>query len=222
MSFGTEWMTVASNAAFLLPSIKAGQLNRNTRSILFFLMMLSSAFHHLCTSGIICIFPAIISRKMDFFFAQLLIPVTALYLIDFPLHYAWLERWLIWGFIVALFCVEVFTDEPFWMQAIVVGLSISFLLIYWAIYAAHAKDWKFPPYDWAALSLGIWLSASAVSLFGTQGGWPGGYDWVHSVWHIESALGQYWILCSRPGAPRNAALDATIMPMYRNRKSKFK
>lgn len=226
MSTGVEWLLVATNAAFILPAIKAAMLHRYTRAVLYFFMIFASSFHHACIGGINCVTPADIARKTDFFFAQLLIPVTSLYLIEFPLKYAWLERWLIWGFMAALYFVEVFTNEPMLVQTIVVGVSVFLLIGYWILHGSYearqyqklhgrrpenpCKGCRFPNYSWYSLSLGIWLSMLAMGLFGTQGSWPGGYDWIHSLWHVLAALGQYWILSSRPQGEANAALDARI------------
>jgi hypothetical protein len=222
------WLLVLSNAFFIIPSIKARLLRRYTRSVLYFLMIFASSFHHACIGGINCVLPATLSRKMDFFFAQLLIVVTALYLIQFPLRIAELERYIIWGFMVALFLVEYFFNEPLYMQLIVVAISVLLLVIYWVMYACYAKKLfeelsedpyeevtpcagcAFPTYDWLNLSLGIALSAMASTLFATQEHWPGGYNYVHAVWHSLAALGQYFILASRDAAPINAALDAQI------------
>ena len=220
----TAWLLVLSNSFFLIPSIKAKLLNRHTRSVLYFLMIFASSFHHSCIGGINCVLPANFARKLDFFFAQLLIPVTALYLIKFPQRLAFIERYIIWSFMTALVMVEFFLNEPFWMQLVVVGLSVLFLVIYWSIYGCYAqntlsretgdascgKGCAFPKYDWRNLGLGLALSAMASTLFATQERWPGGYDYVHAVWHTLAALGQYYVLASRDAAPAWAAMDSKI------------
>lgn len=218
---GVEWLLVASNAWFIKPSIRAHNREHSTYAVLYFLMIFASAFHHACLGGINCVFPPTIARKTDFFFAQLLVPMTALYLIQEPLKYAKVKRYVIWLFMVTLFSVEVFTDEPFLIQLIVVCASLVMLCAYWIIYALHAsrccsdskpkRSCRFPPYDWYNLSMGFWLSILAVSLFGTQGHWPGGYDWIHSVWHILAAEGQDYFVQSRTPAPENAVVDAELV-----------
>jgi hypothetical protein len=215
MSTGFEWLLVATNAFFILPCIVSDERNRFTRSVVYFLMALASSFHHACIGGIGCVLAPTIARKTDFFFAQLLVPVTSLYLIEFPQRVAWVERWLIWTFMVALYGVEIFTNEPFWMEAIVVGTSILILVVYWIMYGIYeyqeGRGWRFPPYDWYNLTVGIWLSVLAIGLFGTQGHWPGGYDYIHSLWHTLAAFGQTWILLSRKPGDKNAVLDTQIL-----------
>lgn len=225
MSTGVEWLLIATNGFFILPSIKSAMLHRYTRAVLYFLMIFASSFHHACIGGINCVLPAEISRKTDFFFAQLLIPVTVLYLIEFSIEYAYLERYLIWGFMVLLYAVEIFSNEPFLVQCIVVGVSLGILLLYWLLFVVneileaekygpvddYSKVVRLPDYgDWSELSSGLCLSVLAVGLFGTQARWPGGYDYIHSLWHTLAAFGQYWILCARPEAPATAVMDARI------------
>lgn len=209
------WVVVLSNLIFWLPSWKAWRLNRFTRAILYFIMSLASAFHHLCLGGVWCIFgSATFARKADFLFAQFLIPVTTLYLIKFTRRWAYIERWLIWSFLVALILVEYQFDEPFWMQLIIVGISLVMLLAYWIGYMCIHAQGKFPTYDWYNLSLGFAFSALACVLFSTVSVWPGGYNWIHAIWHILGGFGQYFILCARDAAPKYAVLDRPIKSAY--------
>lgn len=216
---GAEVLLVISNAAFIIPSIKAATLHRWTRAILYFLMIFASSFYHSCKSApSTCVFPAPIARKMDFFFAQTLIIVTALYLIYFPARYAFIERWAILLGMFALFVTEVFLNEPFSVQIIVAAISLAVVIIYWCFYArfeylvtGHAK---IPPYDWDPLVMGIALTALACTLFATQAGWSDGYPWVHSIWHVSAALGQFFVLASRDAGDRMASLDKRVEKRY--------
>jgi hypothetical protein len=216
-------LLVYSNLAFVLPAIKAYDLNRWTMAGIYVLMILASSFYHACNNWTgDCVLDADVLRKQDFFFAQLLIVMTALYIIQFTAHYAYIERWLILFAAVALFIVEVTMDEPFLAQVIIACASFALIVAYWIVYAcmasanasvaASAKRLNpyFPPYDWEAFALGVALTALACVLFATQRGWHLGYPWVHCIWHTMAALGQYWILCTRKAAPRDAAMDARI------------
>ena len=210
---------IVTNATFIIPSIKSVFLHKWTRAVVYFIMIFASSFYHSCKSfpGT-CVFPPIIGRKMDFFFAQELIILTALYLIIFPARYAFIERWLIWGSMVALFVVEVFTNEPFAVQLIIAGVSFIAIVGYWIAYARFeyltTGRAKLPDYDWTALTMGIALTALACTLFATQKNWHNGYDWVHAVWHASAALGQYFILCCRDSGNRMAALDKKVEKRY--------
>lgn len=205
-------LVVYSNAAFVMPAVKAFELNRETMAPSYVVMMFFSSFYHTCNnwSGL-CVLPANLLRKMDFFMAQYLIMLTALYIIQFTRTWAWVERWLIVATLVALFVVEATLNEPFAAQIIIAGVAALFIIIYWVVYAVTRKNGsRFPPYDWEAFSMGIALLALACVLFSTQRQWHLGYPWVHSVWHVLAALGQYYILCTRRAAPRDAAMDAVI------------
>lgn len=226
MGNGWDVMLIVSNIVFIVPSIKSVFLHRWTRAALYFLMIIASGSYHLCNSFNVCIFEPRIHRKTDFFFAQLLIPATALYLVYFGLKYAFVERFLLIGFAVAIFVVEILTDEPFILQLAIAGISLTIIIIYWLIYASEKhNDWEkingedgltlcrggeLPPYDWSELVTGIAFTALACSLFATQHVWWNGYGEIHSIWHALAGFAQYFILCSRDAMPRNAAIDSEL------------
>lgn len=200
---------VGSNALFILPAWKASKKHRYTRSPLYILMMIASIVHHLCLIGY-CAFSADVCRKGDFFFAQLLIPVTMLYIIKFHEDYAPLERWLIFLFGAALFVVEVKFNEPFVIQLVIALASLLMIFAYWIYYAIELGKCRLPSYDWHAFSYGIGFSTLACALFATQSRWHAGYPWVHAAWHSCAAIGQYWILSIRDAAPKDAVMDTRI------------
>ena len=207
-----EVLLVYSNLAFLLPAIQAVDLHHWTLAAIYLLMILASSFYHACScwSGN-CVLPANILRKQDFFYAQLLIVITALYLIQFTPKWAFIERWLIIAAAVALFIVEVTMNEPFAAQVIIAGIAFALIVAYWIGYSATGpKGARFPPYDWESFALGVGLTAMACVLFATQREWHLGYPWVHPIWHTLAAFGQFFILRTRKPVPRNAAMDAPI------------
>jgi len=208
-------LLVYSNLCFLLPALQAVKLNRWTMAGLYVLMILASSFYHACNCWTgDCVLSATVLRKDDFFFAQLLIIMTALYIIQFSPHWAWLERFLILLAAAALFVVEVTMNEPFAAQCIIAAIAFALIVVYWIGYACTARSrpghQMFPTYDWEAFSLGVALTALACVLFSTQQAWHLGYPWVHAIWHNLAALGQFWILRTRKAAPRDAAMDAQI------------
>jgi hypothetical protein len=203
-------LLVYSNLCFLLPSLQAVKLNRWTMAGLYVLMIVASSCYHACNNWPgSCFLPASFLRKDDFFFAQLLIVMTALYLIQFTPRWAFIERWLILFAAAALVVVEVTTDEPFAAQVAIAGASFVLLVGYWIGYACVTGG-AFPPYEWEAFAMGVALTALACVLFSTQQTWHLGYPWVHAIWHNLAALGQFWILRTRTAAPRDAAMDAKI------------
>ncbi len=226
MGNGWDVLLVISNIVFLLPSVKSVYLHRWTRAVLYFLMIIASGSYHTCNSFNACIFEPRIHRKIDFFFAQLLIPATALYLVHFGLKYAFVERFLLIGFAATIFVVEVLLDEPFMLQLAIGGLSLAIIIIYWIVYASiqhneweqlHGEDGvqlcrggELPPYNWHELAVGLVVTAFACSLFTTQNNWWSGYVWIHAIWHTLAGGAQYLILCSRDAMPRNAAIDMPV------------
>lgn len=209
-------LSVISNAFFLIPCAQAIVLRHWTRAVLYFFMALISSFYHVCNSWTgTCVLDATIHRKMDFFFAQLLIPVTALYIIKFKDWWCFLERVLIMFTALFLFVVEVVSDEPFIIQVIIAGASFTAIIVYWIGYACYMykKTGKasIPEYDWEALVTAVGCTALACVLFATQRMWHQGYPWVHSVWHALAGMGQYWVLMTRPEkGPIYPVLDKRI------------
>ena len=209
---------VISNAVFLIPCAQAIVLRHWTRAVLYFFMSIISSFYHVCDSwNGTCLLDAVVHRKMDFFFAQLLIPVTALYIIKFKGVWCFLERVVILFVALFLFVVEVVSNEPFIIQVIIAGISFFAIITYWigfAIYTSYksgGKSWGIPEYDWDAFVMAVACTALACVLFATQRMWHGGYGWVHSVWHSLAGLGQYWVLMTRPQkGPVYPVLDKKI------------
>lgn len=215
---GPDVLLIISNAAFFAPAIKAHFLHRNTRAVIYTFMVFASSFYHACNSYLgLCLFPPNVQRKVDFFFAQWLIPLTALYVIKFSPEWYFLERWLIFLFGLAIFVVEVFYSEPFALQLIIAGISLLLIVGYWICFAIAKADAgekpRIPTYDWGYFAMGIALTALACVLFTVQNSWHLGYPYVHSIWHITASQGQYFILCIRDGADAYANLDKDIVFM---------
>jgi hypothetical protein len=210
-----ESLLVISNLFFVVPMVLSVVLHHWTMTAAYFLSMVSSIFHHTCSAWDgACVLSPDLHRKLDFFFAQWLIALSALYLIMFAANYYFLQRWIIIAWAVGIFALEAVTNEAFIGQLIVGGISLSLLLLYWIGYALDKGG--FPPYDLQALVMGLLLSGLACVLFATQMTWPGGYIWIHSVWHMLAAIGQAFLLSARPiAAPRNAAVDKRLPLLIR-------
>lgn len=213
---GPDVLLIISNAMFFAPAIKAHLLHRNTRAVIYTLMVFASSFYHACNSYTgLCLFTPNLQRKTDFFFAQWLIPITALYIIKFSPEWYFLERWLIFLFAVAIFVVEAFYNEPFALQLIIVGICLVLIFGYWICFAiAKAQSGekaRIPTYDWKYFALGIALTALACVLFTVQSSWHLGYPYVHSCWHMLGGISQFFILCIRDAGDKYANLDKDIV-----------
>lgn len=209
-------LTVLSNFVFLVPTVEAVKQHRWTRACIYLGIVIFSSMYHMCNSfeGH-CVFDAHFHRQLDFFFAQFVIPATALYIIIFPHDWLFLERFLLIGFAVGIVLIQVTAGEVFSAQLALVAAAFALMLLYWIGYAVWlwaVKKQKpdMPPYDWEYFFWGIALTAVASSLFATESQ-NHNFRWaIHSCWHALAAMGQYFILMIRPPAPRYANMDALI------------
>ncbi len=210
---------VISNLLFVPAAVVFAILHHSTRVVHCISILLASSFHHSCDSwrgG--CVASPNLLRKTDFFFAQLMIPSIALYLIFFPKRYAYLERYILAAFAGVIFVTELYSDEPFYLQLIIAGTSAGMVIGYWIWYATRPSAnnpkkmrCRLPPYNWNYLSVGIVLIGFASVLFATQAGWHNGYWHVHSMWHCLGPIGIIHIALSRKAASVNAAVDSKVM-----------
>lgn len=204
------WL-VLSNLAFLIPAKRVWEYARYTRAPLYFLIVFFSGSYHTCRSyGNLCIFSFKMHQMLDFFFAELTIPLSALYLIWFPLRYQWVERLLIIAFAILIFVLQVYTDGDLVVQLVIVAISFTLVLAYWIYMRYFTRRAALPPYSVVYFERGIALTALSVGLFGTQGRFMEGYWAIHSVWHVLGALGQDYIIRTRPPADPLASVDARI------------
>lgn len=203
-SYAVDVLLILSNLAFLIPSTVAIFWNRWTRAVAYFMVVIWSSAYHTCRSyGALCVLPFGTLKNLDFFWADLGIPLTALYLINFKPRYQWIERWLIIAFGMGVFILQIKTDGELLPQAIICGVSLSIVLLYWLI-------WEMPTYDWSAIAAGIAFTIVSILMFTTQGAFMLGYWGVHSIWHVLGAFGQtYFLMCKEPASPY-AAIDAKI------------
>ena len=210
-------LTVLSNYFFIVPTVTAFfKEYRWTRGCIYIAIMVFSSMYHVCNSfeGM-CVFDAHFHRQLDFFFAQFVIPATALYIIIFPRNCLFLERFLFIAFAIGIVLIQVTAGEVFTAQLVLVAAAFALILVYWIAYAT----WKWgsqkqrpslPDYDWENFYWGIALTAIASSLFATESQNPS-FRWaIHSLWHALAALGQHFLLQIRPPAPRYANMDALI------------
>lgn len=212
MNSGKDVLLILSNLAFLIPFSRAVYYRRWTRAAIYFIIVFASGLYHCCDSySNLCIFEFSTHHNLDFFFAELIIPLSALYLIYFTPGYFWIERWLIILFAIGIFVIQITLPGELYVQAIVSGIALFILVVYWIYFYNHYK--RFPYYNWIDFLLFLSFTALSISLFSVQNIWHEGYWAVHSIWHISAAVGQTYLLSTRPitrGWLRYAALDKKI------------
>jgi hypothetical protein len=200
--------TIVSNLAFLFPLEEAVEEQEWGPAIVYALIVLCSSLYHSCNSlanGCIGLSPDRL-RNMDFFTAQLCIPIIALYAIR-----VWSDHWYAFKEIslalltVALYFAQAYWGNSFYVQMLVAGLSFGAIFAYWGLYAL--RRWRkhqrpgagpvghyLPKYNWYYFTFGISLSALAVSLYAAEMLDHRLYWATHSCWHLCAAFGQYWLL----------------------------
>lgn len=222
---GLDAFLIVSNVSLWIPSALSFYYLRLTKvpiyfvlGPLYFIMGLVSGLYHSCDSfPSTCLFEFKTHNNLDFFFAQLIIPVSAIYLIYFPPWLYWFQGVLILVlFAPAVWVITVTMSTDLWVQGLIAGASLLPVLIYWAWYAYYTQKItgkaRFPPYSWGYLVLTISLLGLSVTLFSFQQLWHSGYWAIHSLWHILAAIGQYFLLKVRTALPQyNKQINAMMI-----------
>lgn len=180
-----------SNLFLLFPFVLAIYYRLIGRAFVYFSAMIASSLYHLCDSYGACLFDFHTLHNFDFFFAQLLIWLGALYFVHWPTKYSWVE-WIL-ALLGALFIVVLLIVLPgeLYVQAGIAGVGFLLVIIYWFIAGI-------PKYRWSYVVLALALSGSSIVLFSIQNIWPGAYWGVHSLWHVAAAIGQFYLLMIKP------------------------
>jgi hypothetical protein len=196
--------TIASNLAFVFPAVEAAERQFWPEAIIYFAVVLCSSLYHGCNSfgGTGCIgLPPHLLRDMDFYTAQLCIPLIALYAIK-----PWADSWYAFKTIaLSVVAMALFFAQRYWgnapdVQLLVAGLSFGAIFVYWGLYvlrqlrSTSKVTHYLPKYRWSYFALGIGLSGAAVSLYAAEMLNHQMYWAIHSCWHLDAALGQLMLL----------------------------
>lgn len=199
-------LTIVSNLGFLIPFAQAVHLGHVFVAFDLMAQLLFSMVYHTCNSfsGYCLSLSPTFWRNGDFFWAQYMIFRTALNLIHFRSRWTRPSLMIVAG--VVIFFLQHWIGESTWLQFGVGFVSFGGLILYWIIYAlaVYAKDPDapfmslLPPYRWQYVGFGFALSGLACSLYVTEMLNHRLYWAIHSVWHMDAALGQYFILLAWP------------------------
>lgn len=195
----TEIPPVYSNLFLLIPAVTASYLNHRLRSLIYVFMCGFSALYHLCDSFDICLFSFEFHHNLDFFFAEYLIILGGLYLVEFTTKTQYIEYLLIFSGALVIVILQYTFSGELAVEAGIVTVVFIGIIIYWVIY--KYKHGRLPEYNWSNLTLGLALTAGSIMLFSVQNSWHEGYWIVHSLWHTSAALGQHYILLCKKKAP---------------------
>jgi hypothetical protein len=213
---------VLSNAFFIIPITKAWEYNKLAAVLVYSFQMFASAAYHTCNSfsGVCFGLSPRLLRDLDFFWAQYLIFLTALKLIDFPTStklWRWTPPLLMTAAGTLIFFLQRWIGESTLLQFAIAGVSLGGLVLYWIIYAVHRwlqhdRDGRLlPPYRWHYLTYGLALSGMASSLYVTEMQDHTAYWAIHSVWHASAAMGQYFLLMVWKKKVRNNPEKALLL-----------
>ncbi len=210
---------VLSNFTFLLPAIRALQYKLIINAFVYFSLVVVSSLYHLCKvdasnepgEGGICFLLTFRQyRHMDWFFAQLVLFLTATYFISFGaivdketgriirMPFFWLRDCILYYYalIMAISLLLIDIDDN---VIVIISMAIalpSLILIFW-LQAYFQYNLK-PKFDYIDLSLGLFLTIASVILVSTQKIAPDSAFWViHSIWHVGIAVGQFYLMDSR-------------------------
>ena len=205
-SLAEQWVVrllpILSNLPFAWGAVRWFKYGSMLRAFHFMLIALvTSPLYHLCTGFGACAFDAHFLHVLDFWTAELTIPLIALYFIEFRLPYV--EKWLIAISVVALGFIVATTESSFAGQAIVAGVSLGVVALYVVWYRLAHGHW--PRYDLQQLTLGLGFTALGVCFFVVQEWWPPYYGYNHSYWHALVGAGGAFIVGIRP--PRDPMLN---------------
>jgi hypothetical protein len=197
---------ILSNGAFLLAAMEAWHGSMYTTMMLYLFIVISSSMYHSCYAfGNTCHMDPLMYQFADFFFAQLVIPLTALHIIRFTGYWIWLKRLAICAFAFVIAFAQHVLGRSLYVQIIIGVVSLLLIVTYWTIYNIVGKlhatpeapyKWELVPdiYDWTYFGYGITLTCIACALFTTQMQSHRLYWAIHSCWHNCAALAQYYVL----------------------------
>lgn len=209
MSDGDGIALSLTNLFFLVSAAEAVSKHRWTRAFIYFLLTFVSGLYHACYSEMqLCFLSPGTHQDFDFFLSYLLIPLSALYFIQFTPKWAFVERWLImsFAFIIVVLRIKLPWEDHMIIEFSIAGTSIGMVILYLCGYVAQYR--KLPPYNWNYVGLSVVLILVSFVFFIWQDTF--GYAVSHSLWHVLAAFGQVALLRTRKAAPRNADMDSMM------------
>jgi hypothetical protein len=190
-------VTIVSNAIFLVPAAEAVYKRRWTRFMIYILVLMCSTMYHACSAfNSACVFDARTHRRLDFFFAQLIIPLSALYVVYFTPRWRFLERILTVAFAFVILILLLTVGDSMYVQMALAGGALAIILVYWIGYAVVSGG-HMPPYEWDHFGMAIALTSVSCVLYVTQLQYHLMYAWIHACWHSLAAMGQFFFLLIR-------------------------
>ena len=202
-------LPIVSNLWVLLTVSRLLDYGHGQKAFWFFVAgIFTSPLYHLCLGfPESCIWSLYKHKAMDFWTAELALPLIGLIFIDFRAPY--LEKWIILAVVVVVGLLVTGTSSTFFSQAIIGGTTFVVVVVYVLWHRFAHGYW--PKYDWIQLSLGILLGMFGVCFFIVQDWWPPYYGYLHSYWHTFVFIASYFLAGVRDPRPQTLNLDAAIV-----------
>jgi len=168
--------------------------------------LFTSPAYHLCFGFGACLWSVGKHRVVDFWSAEMAMPVVGLHFVEFRAAFA--RKWILWLSLIIIGLLVTGTGSTFMGQAIIGGVSGIGVILYLCWYRAVHEYW--PDYDMVQLTLAIGFLALGVCFFVVQDWWPPYYGYNHSYWHASIAVGVYFSIGILPPHSQLLNLDSRI------------
>lgn len=207
--FVQRLLPILSNLVFLFAAARFMEKGDKIRAGFYLLIALfTSPVYHLCMGfPKTCFWTVFKYHVVDFWSAELSIPLTALLFVRF--RDPDVERWIIFISIIVIGILVTGTDSSFAGQAVIGGVSIGLAALY-IIWHVRSHGYL-PEYDIFQLTLAIGFTAVGVSFFVVQDWWPPYYGYTHSCWHALVAVGVFFFAGIRPPEEGDALEARTVI-----------
>ncbi len=202
MAIWQDVFTIISNVWFVFPAIEAYRHRRYWRMLNYLGIFMSSSIYHTCNSfPDTCWINADFHRKMDFWFAMQVIVSSGLYIVKFnPDETVWEIVFLFLSGLVTLYVQQVVRDSLF-VQLALVAFTLLVIIVYWTGHAIRNQG-KLPEYNWKWMEHAIRFTALSCWLYIAEMSEHRFYWAVHSLWHINAANAQWFLMKIRKPLPK--------------------
>ena len=206
--FVKRLLPIVSNLAVLLVCSRLLDYGHGQKSFwLFVAGIFTSPLYHLCIGfPSSCVWSLYKHKVMDFWTAELALPLIALVFIEF--HKPYLEKWIILSVVIVVGLLVTGTNSTFFSQSVIGGTTLIVVAAYVLWHRFAHGYW--PEYDLVQLSLGITFNVFGLCFFIVQDWWPPYYGYLHSFWHVFVFIGSFFLAGVRPPRPQILNLDTAI------------
>lgn len=193
--FVVRLLPVLSNLVFLFPAEQCLEWEWPVDVFLWSVVaVFASPAYHLCMGFYACLWNVSKHHVVDFWSAEMALPMVALYFIRIRAPY--IRTWFILVSIIAIGLLVTGTDSSF-MNQVVIGLVSGAIVVCYLLWHRYAHGY-WPEYDMQRLVLGLGFLVLGVCFFVVQEWWPPYYGYLHAYWHASTAMGVGFMVGIQP------------------------